>query len=309
MPRRTPQMSGILDWFRKFVPPSPGAMIPFVPPKGESQLPAVRPSTLPAVPKKEPKQLSFFDFPPIFDFLRPEKERQERGLILPQIPMPTAMFEFMAPAPPAPTREEEKRLEQEVWGQMFKPSEEPLPSSEEMLKFLKPETIQEARYPHPDTWSFGEPPIWSDTRWEMPTTYELRDLIHQKWDLPLLWENILRETESAWWKRDVEESAHSNQPATMVIDQLTNSAIPAYGDIGNFLNIPDYVIERYGLYGHEGLERLFHEVFKPMLERVGKALDVLRPTRELRGWFELERDRNMNFYLLYKEAKFMPQEK
>lgn len=304
MARRKAKMSGIMDWFRKLAPPAPGAMIPFVPKEEKpSQLPALRPSTLPAAPRKESKQLS------LFDFLRPEAERVERGLILPKPPTPIAMFEFMAPAPPAPQEliQEEKELEKEVWGKMFKPSEEPMPAPAEMFEFMKPEAQAEARrFIHPSEWPFGEPPIWSQTRWQMPSTYELAEFIRKRWDLPGMYEFVLSQVTSPYWRRAVEESAHTGEPAAIDVDLVSRGTESTF-EIANFLRIPDYVIENYGTLGPEGIERFTVEVLQPMFDRVGKALDVFRPTPVLRGWFDLEPDEDMNFWIRYKERKEYPQ--
>jgi hypothetical protein len=302
---RRRELSGIFDWFKRLAPPPPGAMVPFVP-KGEkpSQLPELRRGTLPAAPREESKQLSFFDF------LLPEEERSERGLILPELPKPVKMFEFMAPAPPTPAArsiEEEQKLEKEVWGQMFKPSEEPPAAPAEMFEFLKPEAQEEARrFVHPDEWPFGEPPLWSQTPWQMPSTYEIAEFIRQRWDLPGIYEYTLNQVDNPYWRRRVEESAHVGEPATIDVDMISkgkNSTI----EIANFLRIPDFVIEDYGSFGQRGIKRFTEEVLKPMFERVGKALDVFRPARSLKGWFELEPDEDMNFWIRYKERKQYPQ--
>lgn len=289
-------LSGPFDWLKKLIPPIPS---------GKSQLPILRESMLPAVPRLEEKKLT------PFSFLRP---KEPKALI-----KTPEFFGILTPAapPPAPPKESGP-AEKALWESMFTPAPE-APEEEvgeifEILKpetireILKPETIREAQqYSRPEQWPYGEPPLWTHTRWHLPTTMELTQFIQQKWDLPGIYEYALSQSDTNWWKRQVEESAHTGEPAVMDIDQVSR-AEPPYNDMGNFLNIPDNVIEQYGAYGEQGLERFTVEVLQPMLDRVGKALDVFRPTRALRGWFELEPDQDMTFWVRYKEAKFTPQE-
>lgn len=289
MRRKKASMSGPFDWLKKLIPPMPGA-------KSQSQLPILRESMLPAAPRPQEKRMT------PFSIFAPKKE-EPRALI-----RPPEFFGILTP-PPAPPKAPEP-AQPALWETIFTPEPEtPEEPVGEMFQFLKPSTIREARthqYPPQDQWPYGEPPLWSHTRWQMPTTYELSELIHQKWDLPGMYEAVLSQAESAWWKREVENSAHVGEPAVMDVDQVVR-ANPPYSDMGNFLNIPDFVIEQYGLHGEPGLERFTVEVLQPLLERVGKALDTFRPSRELRGWFELEPDQDMNFWIRYKEAKYRPQ--
>jgi len=294
---RRPELSGFLDWFRRLAPPVPGAMIPYAPQEQKSQLPAVRQSTLPATPQKESKQLS------LFDFLEPQAK-------LPIISRLEQTFGFL-PAPPAPApgpvipQEEEKP--EEIWGQMFKPSKEPIEQPADMFEFMKPSAQVEARqFIHPDEWPFGEPPLWQHTRWQMPTTLELADFIQKKWDLPGIYEYVLSQVDSPYWRREVESSAHLGEPASLDVDLVARAYDPT-DDISRFLKIPDKVIEGYANFGPEGLDRFSVEVLQPMFERIGKALDVFRPTPALRGWFVLEPDDDMNFWIRYKEVKQYPQ--
>lgn len=286
---RRKELSGIFDWFKRLAPPVPGAMIPYVP----KQLPAVRPSTLPAA-RKESKQLS------LFDFLEPGKK-------LPIIARLERAFEFLPPAP-APQALVELPPAKEVWGEMFSPSPEPPTGNvPDMFEYMRPEAQAEARqFIHPDEWPFGEPPLWQHTRWQMPSTMELAEFIRQKWDLPGMYEYVLSQVDSPYWKREVENSAHLGEPASLDVDLIARAYDPS-SDISRFLKIPDKVVEGYGTYGPEGLARFSIEVLEPMFERVGKALDVFRPTQELRGWFVLEPDDDMNFWVRYKEVKQYPQ--
>jgi len=292
--RQRQHMSGIFDWFKKLKPPP-------LPGSGQSQLPIVRPEQLPAFKKPEEKKLS------IFDAFRPES----KGLIQPEakksgglIKLPD-FFGILTPAAP-PAKPEEKQAP--IWGTMFEPAPEGQAEERpigEMVEFLKPTARREAQqYSRQEEWPHKEPPLWMGTRWAMPTTYELAHFIHQKWDLPRLYDTALTTVGNHWWRRQVEESAHTGEPATLDLELITR-AEPPYNDMGNFLNIPDFVLELYGRYGEEGIERFNTEVLQPLLERVGKALDVFRPTPELRGWFELEPDQDMNFWLRYKEAKYV----
>lgn len=286
--RRKPKMSGVFDWMKKLLPPTPTK---------KSQLPAIRESMLPA---ELPKEKSFLDF------FKPKEEK--RSLI--QVPS------FMNVLIPAPTPPKAPKQEKEVWQDLFQPEKapekeihelfkpEPTKPSPEMFDFLKPSAQREAiLHTRQEEWPQGEPPLWSFTRWQMPTTYELAQTLHKMWDLPDIYETVLQTMDTKWWKREVEESAHSGEPAAIDLDQVTKYE-PPYNDIARFLNVPDYVIEQYGAYGVEGHERFVTEVIQPMLDRIGKALDVFRPSQEMRGWFEIEPDENMNFWLRYKEAKF-----
>lgn len=288
--RRKKHMSGFLDWMRKILPPVPGP---------KSQLPAIRESMLPAQVEK-PKTF--------LDYFKPKSEREKGSLI--RTP------EFLNVLIPAPAPPKPKKPEKEVWQGLFQPEKAPekevydifkpapkivLP---EMYEILKPSAQQEAiLHTRHQEWPYGEPPIWSSTRWKMPTTYELAKMINNKWELPEIYEHVLQTIETRWWKQQVEDSAHTGEPAAIDINQITK-AEPPYNDIARFLNVPDNVIERYGAYGPQGEERFLVEVIQTMLERIGKALDIFRPSREMRGWFEIEPDEDMNFWLRYKEAKF-----
>lgn len=303
MARRRKELSGVWDWLKRLAPPKPaaGAMVPYVSKEDpRQQLPAVRPSTLPAAPRQESGALS------LFEALEPGKTR------LPILAKLEALFSFLPeqkPEPQAlvPLAPEEKP--EEFWGQMFTPQEvAPAGETPDMFEFMKPEAKAEARqYIHPDEWAFGEPPLWQQhTRWEMPTTFEVSEYVRRKWDLPGMYERVLSQVDSRYWRREVEESAHRGSPATMDVD-LVSTAPNSFFDMARFLRIPDPVIEMYGRSGPEGLERFTVEVLQPMLEKVGKALDVFRPGRALPGWFVLEPDPDMNFWVRYKEVKQYPQ--
>lgn len=287
--RRRAEMSGLFDWLRKAVTPPP------LPGKQPSMLPVLRPEQLPAAPAEEKRS--------VIDIFRPKS----KGLI----EAPKGVHEvFLAPQKtllPAQAPAPEKPA---VKWEVLVPQAEgaTIPISEDLVRFLKPSTVFEAsRYVQPEEWPFGEPPIWSSTPWKMPTTYEVADYIRQRWDLPGIFEFVLMEVDKPYWKRLVEESAHVGEPATMEVEQLSDIADPR-SDISRFLRIPDAVIELYGRSGHEGINRFNVEVLQPMLDRVEKAMEVFRPTPALRGYFEIEPDDQMNFWLRYKESKF-PQEK
>lgn len=288
--RRKQHLSGPFDWLKKLLPPVSSP---------KSQLPAVRESMLPAEIEK-PKTF--------LDYFKPKSEQEKRSLI--QAP---EFFNVLIPAPVPP--KPKTKTEKQVWEGLFEPEKapskeiqvfrpEPKAPETEMFEFLKPSAKQEAiLHTRQQEWPYGEPPLWSFTRWKMPTTYELALMINQKWELEDIWEMVLQTIDTRWWKQQVEDSAHTGEPAVIEINQITK-AEPPYNDIATFLNIPDYVIEQYAVYGPEGHARFDAEVVQPMLERIGKALDVLRPTKEMRGWFQIEPDNLMNFWLLYKEAKF-----
>lgn len=297
--RRRKELSGFWDFIKRLAPPPPvsRAMVPYVS-KEQQQLPVVRPSTLPAAPQKESKQLSLFDF-------------AEPGRKLPIIERLERAFGFLPPAPP-PAQEliphvPEEKPEQ-TWEEMFSPSSEP-PSSNvpDMFEFMKPEAQAEARqYIHPEEWPFGEPPLWQNTKWQMPTTMEVMEYVRQRWDLPGMYEFVLNRVEDPFWKKAVADTPHYGSPATMDVD-LVSTAPDSFFDMARFLRIPDPIIELYGRQGPDGIERFTVEVLQPMLEKVGKALDVFRPTPELHGWFVLEPDEDQNFWVRYKEAKQYPQ--
>lgn len=300
MPRRA-QMSGMFDWLRKLLPPS-------MPGQEPSMLPAVRKEQLPAQIKKPSSVVDVFKGTSKGLIKAPESvievfKPKAKGLI----EAPKGVHDVFAP-PQKSLLPEEAKQEQVKWEELV-PKEivQGVPLSEELTKFLKPATVFEAsRFVQPDEWPFGEPPIWSDTPWKMPTTYEVADYIRQRWDLPAMYDYVLSHVETPWWKRQVSESAHVGEPAVLDVEQMTSSQDQRL-DLPRFLRIPDAVIELYGRYGPEGINRFNVEVLQPMLDRVEKALEVFRPTPVLRGWFEVEPDEQMNFWVRYKEARF-PQE-
>lgn len=279
--RRRAEMSGVFDWLRKIFPPP-------LPSKEASGLPVLRPPQLPAVPIKEKK-----DVVEIFRSKPKELIRAPEGVHLVFVPPQKTLLPAEAPAVEKPAVKWEELIPREA--------EPTVPIAEALTKFLKPSTVYEAsRYLHPSEWPFGEPPVWSLTPWKMPTTYEVVEYIRRNWDLNMIYEYVLNHVGTSWWRRQVAESAHVGEPAEIDVEQLTDVTI-AGDDIYRFLKIPDSVIERYAAYGPN---RLNVEVLQPMLERVEKALEVFRPTPVLRGWFEIEPDDEMNFWLRYKEAKF-----
>lgn len=284
MGHRKAKMSGIFDWFKKLVPPS-----------FPTTLPARRQETLPVKPSSPTKALSPFDV-----FRKKPQELTQR---------PAGAFEIFVP-PSAPPRKIQERIEdrvekqEQLWGSMFREPEGTLPPTSEVFEVLRPEAVEESRrYIHPDEWPFGEPPIWSTTPWVMPTSFELAEYIRKKWDLPGMYESVLMNIEKPDWKRAVAESAHYGEPATMDVD-LISQAYDPYSDIAKFLRIPDAIVEKYAREGEEGIHRFNVEVLQPMFDRVGKALDAFKPAPVLRGWFELEPDDDMNFWVRYKEAAY-----
>lgn len=274
------ELSGIFDFFaRLFSPPS-------VFKKGE-MLPIVRPETLPGAPRKEERKLAPYEiFKP-----KPRELIQRPSGVIEFFMAPVPMMPTVTPAPP----------EKEFWEGLIPPEEEKALLEPET--FLKKEAVERAL--NRSEWPYGEPPLWMQTRWRMPTTLELTSLLREKWDLNGMFEYVLSQVERPGWSRQVEESAHLGEPAAMDIEPVAYAADPR-ADITKFLNIPDVVIEEYGRYGPEGTERFVVEVLREMSERVGKAMDILRPTPELRGWFELEPDQDMNFWIRYKETKYPP---
>lgn len=295
---RKPEMSGIFDWIKaKLKPPAPFEAF-----SGKTGLPAVRPQNLPAVRQEKKKQLSLFD-----PFL-PEPERAEKGLILPPSIRPPALFEAIAP-PSLPRRETPEEMK-EVYREMFAPSEE-APQAKGLFEAIIPPEMalpeesfdiqsSEREGLHPSEWPLGEPPLWSYTKWKMPSTYQMVARLQSKWDLAGIYEFVLNETGKPYWARLVQDNAHMGEPAVLDIDLISDATDP-YSDISRFLNIPEHVIEIYAQ-SMEGVEKFALEVIQPLSESVGKALDTLRPTLEMRGWFELEPDEDMNFWLRYKEG-------
>lgn len=248
-------------------------------------LPIVRPQQLPALPREKEKKS-------LIDVFRSKPQEL--------IQAPKEVLEIFRPAQksviPIPPVEKKPEVR---WEELV-PQE--APSAMPIAEFLKPSTIYEASlYPPTSDWATGEPPIYSHTTWRMPSTYELAEYIQRRWDLPGIYEYVLNQVEQPWWRREVFDMAHEGRPAMLDVELLSKSGDPRL-DISRFLKIPDAVIELYGRYGPEG-HRLFNmEVLGPLLERLGKALDVLRPTPVLRGYFEIEPDPDMNFWLRYKET-------
>jgi hypothetical protein len=276
--RRRAEMSGIFDWFKKLVPP------PL--PKPTSMLPAVRPEQLPGMPVKEKKSL--------IDVLRPSKSLIEAPKDI-----------FYEALKPAKKPEPKKEIQ---WSEIIPAvPQAAAPVYEELTSVLRPATKEYGtrRFVHPDEWPFGEPPLWQNTRWAMPTTMQVMEYIRHRWDLPGMYDYVLSQVESPQWRRLVAESSHYG-PAMMDVD-LVSAGQNSFFDMAQFLRIPDPIIELYGRQGPEGIERFTVEILRPMLDKVGQALDVFRPGRALPGWFQLEPDEDMNFWVRYKEAKQYPQ--
>lgn len=279
IPEETPpraSMGSVLDWFRKFSKP-----------KVESQLPAVY----------EEKPLSFLESlkraATGLPIERPTTEiTQKPGLISKAItPFVEVARAARAAAPvkaEKPTEPSPERLQ--IFRDLYVP--------EEAIQAARPQPIREIPRK-------GKGTLLERTRWQLPTTLELVEKLKNSWELPILWETVLSNVESPSWEKKVREAAHRGEPASIPLQLVTSRQDP-YGDMAHFLGIPDAVIEQYAERSN-GAERFESEVIGPIAERVGKALDILKPSHEIFGWFDLMPDDDMNYWLVYSEQPIYPE--
>jgi len=303
-------MDGVLDWFfgkrspeegpRSIFqafgapPPTPAPALPGLPAPQGSGLPIPRPQTPPVSAR-----------PSMFDVFLPAAPPAAGGLIPAERPEPAGplIFRSFAPTPPASV---EPAAEQPI---LWFPQEPERPFG----SFFGPfeETAQEPVRWRPGEYSRGMP-LWTLTNWALPTTWEIHDLVTKDWDTNSIFETVLSEAATQYWRRAVQESTHYG-PATIEIDRVARRDA-AFEDFAQTFRIPRQVLDLY--FGNvttdedarEASARFMEEVLDPLIERYEKVLDLLKPSRELRGWFEFAPDRETgDWWLTYKEAVFRPQ--
>ncbi len=300
------RLGGVLDWFRRrpseekprsifeafgAKPPTPPATpLPGLPaPAGGTLVP--RPET-PPVPAR----------PSIFQFAAPEAG--------PLIPQPPRIFEVFQPSPPPAAAEAQRPLWEPIYAP---PSEAERPLSAMFAQVPETPQVEEAPRWRPGEYERGVP-AWSFTRWSMPSTVEIVNELPQDWDLNYLWDYILTETQSPWWRTQVEQSPHVGEPATLEL-QLLARRNALYEDFAKLFGIPQQVLDVY--FGNvrsnedarEASYYFMEEVILPLIERYEKALDILRPAPQyMRGYFEIMPERETgNWWLNYKEGRQYPQ--
>jgi hypothetical protein len=244
--------------------------------------------------------------PSMFDVFLPAPPPAAGGGMIPA-EAPAAgplIFRSFEPTPPAPVAPEERPPA------LFTPEAEPEHS---FASFFGPfeETAAEAPRWHPGEYSRGMP-LWTLTSWRMPTTWEVHQQVAGSWDPNAIFETVLSETSTPYWRRAVEESSHYG-PATIEIDRIARRD-SAFEDFAQTFGIPRQVLDLYfdnvttQEDAREASSRFMEEVLEPILDRYGKVLDIMRPSRELIGWFEFVPDRETgDWWLTYREAKFPPQ--
>jgi hypothetical protein len=326
---RRAKLGGVRDWFRKKKEISPSQEIIYIGPGGEARrgLPLIPREPAPALPER-PKQTVQDRLLSLFTAFDPGTSRlpaiAERLDIIPEgsnLPALLSKLEILPESikasPPKDLSVSEEQGQMELWSTMFEESKEEGPIYEAFPEGApsRQETVQEApgrayRQPHED-WPKGEPPLYWATNWRVPTPYETAYWIQNspdKWDLPGLFEYAMRETDYPGWRREVEESAHTGEPAALEIDQIAHWS-NAYDDLADFLEIPQRVLDIY--FGEIHDEELAHErtwdfqteVLTPYLDNVSRALDALRPVH-LRGWFEISPADDYSWWRKYVEAKY-----
>lgn len=309
--KKTPRMDGVLDWFfgkrspeeqprsifESFgaIPPGepPAAPLPGLPAPQGSGLPILRPETPSAV------RPSMFDV-----FLPVPPTAAGSGGMIPAEATPAGplIFRSFAPTPPAPPMPETEQQPE-----LFTPEpERPFGSFFELFEpSAEVPSFRAGEYSHGI-------PLWDLTSWRMPTTWEIHEEVVRNWDPNFIFETVLSETGTQYWKRAVEESTHYG-PATIEIDRVARKN-SAFEDFAGTFQIPRQVLDLY--FGNvtteadaqEASERFMEEVLNPLIDRYEKVFDLLKPTRELRGWFEFARDRETgDWWLTYREAKYRPQ--
>lgn len=278
----SPSMGGVIDWFRKFGRQEKAPQLPIV---YESKPPTFLESLKRAatgLPIERPQPPERGIIPAV-----------EKGISRILSPISEMVKAGRAGAPP----KEEKPITP--------------PSSEKLAVFkdvLSPEQLFEIAVPRPVPAGRArreQAPLWTKTRWQMPTTFQLVEKLKNSWELPDIWETVLSNIESPSWEKKVREAAHRGEPAFVQL-QLLTSRLDPYGDMAHFLGIPDAVIDVYAE-EEDGVDRFEAEVIKPLSDRVGKALDILKPTHEIFGWFELVPDEDLNYWLVYFEQPVYPE--
>lgn len=311
------EMAGIFDWLKKkAVAPPPSGGIIYVGPGGEARRELIRKEEpgLPAAPKPtvEEKLLSIFQvFEPGQSKLPALAEKMD---ILPG---------FIKASPPKDLSASEESAQLELYSELFEEAKEEEASLFEALPEGRPEEIRPAapimrpareiqtgKAAHED-WPRGEPPLYWITDWRVPSAFEVAHWIKtnpERWDLLGLFEFTLENTDYPGWRRLVEDSAHTGEPAELEIDMVAHWG-SAYEELANFLEIPQRVVDVY--FGDIRDEEMAHErawlfqdeVIEPYVQNISRALDALRP-RQLRGWFEISPADDYSWWLKYLETRF-----
>ena len=351
MPRgarvRGPEMEGAFDWvkgiFRKIAPPAPGALIRRPPDEPQKRLPsmfeAFRPGQAPPPPSTLPSMFQAFGPPAA------PREPSAGPLIF-------AAFKPTLPALPPETPAAPPRQDLTLWEALFDPATvaeaaqerplsemfagpppgvapvapvEPAPPEFPVERgLISPFSKPELRHYEPENWhrefpdiverTQGRMPLWVayNMGWSVPSTMEVSNQLVEHWDLMMIFENALATLRDPYWKRTVEESAHTGEPAVMEIEEIAGVGDP-YHDLFSHLGVPEHVLDFYAAQSNAG-ELLAEEILEPMLNRVGKALEFLKPP-PLKGWFVIGPsqedyviDEANTFWLKYKEAATPAQE-
>lgn len=317
-------MSGLLDFFGK--KKAPKSQLPILREEEGTVIPLPSKSQLPAAPKRTLKEqlLSIFEpFEPGHPTL-PEV-RRSLNLVPEQINLPAPIDIIPEQIRETPRPESKPVPEEELFSGMF---EETKAAPEEIFEFVKPSEEEPTPPPGPTydlveglrrsaeaggrplhaDWPMGVPPLYWSLPWRIPSPFEIAYRLQETSDLSGLWEFTLQNTDYPGWRREVEESAHTGEPAKLEIEQVAHWNT-AYEDLANYFKVPASVLDKYFgeiRSGEEGWERgqlFFVEVLQPLIENHHKALDALRPP-SLRGFYEYEEDDGFNWWLTYKQGKF-----
>lgn len=324
---RGPELGGVFEWIRdawkKLGPPSPRSLIPYQEPQTAQKRPLL-PSIFEAFkPPAEGKKRS--TLPAMFEAFKPPVAKEEKATPL--------IFQHIKPT--LPVQAPERILQPPtIWQELFEAPAEaatPAPSVSEMFapfagpppeaaplpprapsSIIRPIPIQELRYYEPEEWgkdfpdiqekTQGRMPLWVvyNMGWRVPTEGELVNQIAQAWDLIAIFEEALQTIDDPYWAKLAAEAAHTGEPATLEIEALGQVGDP-YRDLVRYLGVPEHVIEFYAAQP-DGAQLMTDEILEPMLERVGKAMEVLKPP-PLKGWFLIGRSGG-EYWLKYKEARF-----
>lgn len=327
-------MSGVLDWFGK--KKAPKSQLPILREGGEV-IPLPQRGQLPAVPKRTLKEqlLSLFEpFEPGHPTL-PEI-RKSLNLVPEQINLPAPIDivpEEIKESPEPETYEERVAKQEDVWKGMFEettetpsqmfevfqpspiPEEEPQgyiqPTADELVEALRRQDVGRQQVPAHEYWPLNVPPLYWSLNWRIPTPFEIAHYMQthpEEWDLPGLFEFTMQNTDYPGWRREVEESPHTGEPARLEISMVAHWS-SAYEDLGKFLHIPKKVMDRYFEEVHDEEEAadrgmMFEvEVVRPYIENISKALDALRPPN-LKGYYNIEPAEDLSWWLVYEQGKF-----
>lgn len=309
---RNQKMSGIKDWFKKKTEsrsliPSEERGIIYVGPAGGAK------TQLPALPSEKNKRMSLREM-----LLSPFEVFSKGESRLPALAKKLDILPDEIKASPQELTAEQENAQKGVWADMFQPSEdqpgsmmdifgEELPEKIVAAPATKFERIAPRKQEHED-WPLGKPPRYWTTKWRIPDPFQVAWELQNspKWDLPGLFEFTLLNTDYPGWKKEVRESAHIGEPATLEIDQVAHWT-SAYEDLIKLLDIPPNVVDKYFdniSSEDEAAERGMEfelEVLKPYLDNISRALDALRPP-ELRGYYEIAPADDLSWWMTYKEG-------